>query len=282
MSSCKSTSWLLAALCCCSGSASAGAGYVIGIYGEADNAGGRALGGFVDYGVTEKTWLSAALARTNTGGVLGGLETLYADAAIEHSFGLFGARVGAAYWGDDDILDSTDLRASVFLRGDKGSLSFDFERRDFDFVFSPLFQPDQVRTAEFTANGLGGAGSIQAGDNARLFASGMVYDYSRDLRLQPSIDSLRLLSSSRLSLMNSLIDYRTSGGVEFRFGQRALDITFSRWQTAIDGGKVNSVSFGFVTPSGPASDLELRIAVDESENFGSTFALAVSFYFFGP
>jgi hypothetical protein len=81
--------------------------------------------------------------------------------------------------------------------------------------------------------------------------------------------------------MNSLIDYRVSGGVEFRIGSRSLDLTLSNWQTAVDGGKVRSISVGFLTPSGPASDLELRVAFDESENFGRTIALAVSFYYFG-
>ena len=271
---------LLTGLACCASNAEASAGYVLGLNAEADNAGGRAVAGFIDYGVTENTWLSGLVARTNTGGVSGGLETIYLDAAIEHSFGVVGVRAGAAYWGDNDILDSTDVRASMFFRGKKGSLSFDYEKRDFDFVFISPFD-DRVRTAEFTANGVGAAASLQSSEKLRLFVSGMGYDYSRDIRRQPEIDSLRLLSSSRLSLMNSLIDYRFSGGMEFRFGNRSLDLTLSNWQTAVDGGKVRSISLGFVTPSGPASDLEMRVAFDESENFGNTLALAVSFYFFG-
>jgi hypothetical protein len=271
---------IVAGLLCCAGNAEAGAGYVLGLNAEADNASGRAIAGFIDYGATENTWLSGTVARTNTGGVLGGLETIYLDAAIEQSFGVAGVRAGAAYWGDKDILDSNDLRAAVFFRGKKGSLSLDYEWRDFDFLFTSPFD-DRVRTVEFTANGIGAAASLQSSETSRIFVSGMRYDYSREIRLQPEIDVLRLLSSSRLSLMNSLIDYRVSGGVEFRFGNRSLDLTLSNWQTAVDGGKVRSISVGFVTPSGPASDLEFRVAFDESENFGNTFALAVSFYFFG-
>lgn len=271
---------LLAGSAFCAGNAQAGAGYVLGLTAEADNAGGRAIAGFIDYGVTESTWLSGVVARTDTGGVSGGLETLYLDAAIEQSFGVFGVRAGAAYWGDNDILDSTDIRGALFFRGKKGSLSFDFERRDFDFVFISPFD-DRVRMVEFTADGIGAAASLNTSDNSRIFASGMSYVYSRDIRLQPEIDSLRLLSSSRLSLMNSLIDYRLSGGVEFRFGNQSLDLTLSNWQTAVDGGKVRSISVGFITPSSPASNLEFRFAFDESENFGNTFAFAISFYFFG-
>ena len=254
---------------------------MLGISGEADTAEGRAISGFVDYGFTEKTWLSAILSRTNTGGVQGGLDTIYADMSLEHSFGLVGVRAGAAYWGDNDLLDSADLRGSIFFRGEKASLSADYERRNFDFVFRSFLDSDIFRTTEFSADGLGVAASLRAGDKSRLFASGMHYNYSRDLRVQPDIDSLRFLSSSRLSLMNSLIDYRISGGIDFRIGQRTLDFTVSSWQTAIDGGKVNSFAIGFVTPSGPASDVEMRIALDESENFGSTLALIVRFYYFG-
>ena len=83
------------------------------------------------------------------------------------------------------------------------------------------------------------------------------------------------------SLMNSLIDYRFSVGMDMTFGDKLIDLTFSRWQTAIDGGLVNSIAIGFVAPGGVASDVELRMIYDESENFGSTFALAVSFYYFG-
>ena len=109
----------------------------------------------------------------------------------------------------------------------------------------------------------------------------MSYSYSRDIRLQESIDNLRILSTSRLSLMNSLIDFRVSGGIDYRFGSKTVDFTISTWQTALDGGRVNSIAIGFTAPSGVATDLEIRLAFDESESFGSTIALAVSFYFFG-
>lgn len=275
---CRSTLLLLLMLAT---NASAGGMYVLAIYGEADTADGRSIGGFADYGFTEDTWLSAALSRSETTSALGELDTIYTNLSLEHSFGKVGVRAGVAYWGDNDLLDSVDLRASVFFRGKNASLSVDYERREFDFVFQSVQDPDVFRTTEFSADGIGAFGSLRAGDKTRFYASGMSYDYSRDLRVQPDTDLLRFFSSSRLSLMNSLIDYRISGGVEFKIGQRLLDLTLSNWQTAIDGGQVNSFAIGFVTPSGPASDVELRMAYDESENFGSTFSVAISFYYFG-
>ena len=264
-----------------SASVSAGGGYIVGTSGEADTSNGRAISVFVDYGLTEKTWLAGALAKTNTGGDLGGLDTIYMDASVEHSFGLVGLKAGAAYWGDDDILDSNDLRGSIFFRTEKGSITVNYEVRDFDFVFSRPAQSDVVRTAEFSATGIGGAGWLKVGNSSSLYVSGMVYEYSRDIRLQENIDNLRFLSTSRLSLMNSLIDYRVSGGMDFQFGSKIFDLTLSTWQTALDGGRVNSIAVGFTAPSGIASDLDLRLAYDDSQNYGSTVAFAVSFYFFG-
>jgi len=279
-----SCSKLKCGIACClllsCAAASADSGYILGVGGEFDTSDGRALSAFADYGISEDTWLSGAFARTNTGGVLGGLDTVYADVALEHSIGSIGARIGAAYWGDADILDSRDLRGSVFVRGDSTSLSIDFERRDFDFDFSSTLS-DVVQTVSFTADGIGGSGSLQVGDRTRLFASGMSYNYSRDIRLQPRIDNLRFLSNSRLSLMNSLIDYRFSAGVEQQIADSIVDLTFSNWQTAVDGGTVRSIAVGIIVPVGPASDLGFRVAFDESENFGSTVAFAVTYYYFG-
>lgn len=256
-------------------------GYILGLNAEFDTADGRAAGAFADYGFGDRTWLSVALARTNTGGPTGGLETLYADAAIEQAFGAFGVRAGAAYWGDDEILDSNDARASVFYRGDRASLTLDYEKRKFDFIVNSLDGTDQRREVEFSANGVGAAAWLTASDRIGIFASGMRYDYSRDIRLTDNIGVLRFLSTSRLSLMNSLVDYRFNVGMDIRFGSSILDLSFGQWQTAIDGGKVESIMLGYVVASGPATDLEFRLAFDDSDNFGSTIALAVGFYFFG-
>lgn len=259
--------------------ANAQGGYVLGLGGEVDSEDGRAFSLFADYGISEDTWLSAMVAKTDTSGRPDGLDTIYADLAFEHTFRLIGGRLGAAYWGDNDILDSNDLRGSVFVRARKSSLTFHYERRDFDFVFAQ--SPETVRTVEFSADGIGASGWLKPTENTTLFLSGMSYDYSRDIRLQPRIDTLRFLSSSRLSLMNSLIDHRISGGFEYRFGQKSVDVTAGSWQTAVDGGKVNSISIGFVSPIGSAADLELRLALDDSENFGNLVAFAITLLYFG-
>ena len=52
-------------------------------------------------------------------------------------------------------------------------------------------------------------------------------------------------------------------------------------QTAVDGGRVESYSVGFLTPMTDRTDVEMRLSVDYSENFGQTTAISVYFYYFG-
>ncbi|MDH5502350.1 MAG: hypothetical protein OEY72_14740, partial [Gammaproteobacteria bacterium] len=114
-------------------------GYIAGLGGESDTAGGRAATVFGDISLSEKTWASALIARTSTGGEAGGLETWYVDAGVDYWFEPLGIRFGGGYWGDDTILDSNDLRASIYFRNDELSVSADYERRQFDFAFGAAF-----------------------------------------------------------------------------------------------------------------------------------------------
>jgi hypothetical protein len=122
---------------------------------------------------------------------------------------------------------------------------------------------------------------VQFGDRLVFRLSGMFYEYSRDIRIQPDIDALRFLSASRLSLINSLLDYRLNAGVEYRFGLRSVNFSVGRWKTAVDQGKVDSFGVGFLTPMSNRTDIEFRLSFDDSENFGNTTALTVYLYYFG-
>lgn len=268
-----------AILLLCTTLANAG-GFVLGGGVDADSADGRAITAFGDFGIGDKTWLSATLSRYETDGIFGRRNTTFADVAFDHWFDPVGVRISASYWGDKDILDSTDLNASLYYRAESFMLSADYERREFDFVVLADF-PALRRTAEFTADGIGLTSRFSVGENASIHMGGVAYDYSRPIRIQPDIDALQFLSSSRLSMINSLIDHRINGGVEFKFGLRSLDFTAGTWQTAVDGGRVNSYSVGFLSPMSDRTDIELRFSYDDSENFGHTTSLSVYLYYFG-
>ena len=266
--------------CCGISTSAAASGYILGGGVDADSASGRALTVFGDFGIGKKTWLSGSLSRYETETFLGRRQTDYMSASFDHSFEPVGIRVGASYWGNSDILDSVDYNGSVYYRDESFMLSANYERREFDFV---VFADSDVlrRTAEFSADGLGLSSRFSVSENTSLRLDGIVYDYSRDIRLQPDIDALRVLSFSRLSMFNSLIDHRVDMGVEFRKGLRSIDLTAGSWQTAVDGGRVDSFSIGYLAPINDRTDGEIRFSFDDSENFGQTMAISVYVYFFG-
>lgn len=273
-------------LCCsvllclvCSGTVFAD-GYVLGIGAAADTEEGRAFSAFGDFGIGENTWLSATIGSTETDAIAGGFSTTFYDAGIDHYFDPVGIRISGAHWGDSSILDSDDVRASFYYRDDIASFSADYERRNFDFIFGADL-PLGVRKAEFHADGWGMTNRIRLNDRITLRLSGMHYGYSRNIQIQPDIDVLRLLSASRLSLMNSLIDYRINGGVAYAFGLRSVEVSVGSWKTAVDQGKVDSYTLGFLTPMTDRTDIEFRLALDDSEYFGNSTSLTVYLYYFG-
>ncbi|MGI9204794.1 MAG: hypothetical protein ACR2Q3_12340 [Woeseiaceae bacterium] len=254
-------------------------GYVIGIGADGDSADGRSLTAFGDFGVGEETWLSVTTSTAQTDGLVRRNETLLADVGVDHFFQPIGIRIGAAYWGNADILDSRDLRASIYVRGAPGSVSLDYQKRNFEFDLQTDFL--RGRTAKFDANGIGASARLALGEKLNFRLGGMSYDYSRNLRLQPDIDVLSFLTASRLSTINSLIDSRINAGLEYSFGLRSLDVSVSQWQTAVDSSEVDSYSLGFLTPISDRVDMELRIAFDDSETFGNTTSFSVYLYYFG-
>lgn len=278
-----SRAWLSAvtmiSLALCAGDARAD-GYVLGLGFDADSADGRAVTAFGDFGIAKDTWLSATFSANQVDGVFETRETAFADLSVDHWFDPVGVRFGASYWGNKDILESVDYNASIYFRGESSMLSLNYERREFDFIVL-ADSPTLRRTAEFSADGIGLNSRLPLGDRANLHFGAIAYDYSRNIRIQPNIDVLRFLSSSRLSMINSLIDHRVHGGIEFKFGLRSLDLSAGSWQTAVDGGRVDSYSIGYLTPVSDRMDIELRLSYDDSENFGKTTALSAYFYFFG-
>jgi hypothetical protein len=272
---------LSSALLClvCNANAVAG-GFILGIGAAVDSANGEALSAFGDFGIREDTWLSATIGSTRTEALVGEFSTGFYEVGIDHYFNPVGIRVSGAYWGDSNLLDSDDVRASLYYRDEIASFSADYERRNFDFVFGADL-PLGRRKAEFHADGWGLTNRVRFGDSFTFRLSGMHYGYSRNIRIQRDIDVLRFLSASRLSLINSLIDYRINGGVEYQFGLRSVDVSAGTWKTAVDQSKVDSYTIGFLTPMTDRTDIEFRLSFDDSESFGNTTALTVYLYYFG-
>ena len=269
------------ALLLLAGNALAGDGYIVGIGAEGDSAEGITVSALADVAVAENTWVSAAVAR-NTVDLdrLPSLETWYGDLGFDHLFDPVGIRLGISYWGDSDILDSNDWRASVYWRGDKVMVSGDYEYRDFRFDL-PATDFFQARTARFDANGVGLTTRFDLSRTVSIALYGMDYDYSVNLRLDRNRGILDLLSFSRQSLINSLVDHRFGTSLSIDAGKQQWNLDVSSRKGEVDGGTTNSVAIRLLTPMGRRGDIEFGLGVDNSDLYGTVTFLSVFAYFYG-
>lgn len=250
-----------------------------GVEGDSDDGLGiTALGGV---GLTGDTWLSAALAKSSVD-LLDGreLETEYADIELDHLFDPIGIRLGAAYWGDSDVLTSNDWRASAYFRNDAFTVSLDYEYRDFELIIPPTnFSPG--RRQLFDADGLGLSARFETSDKTSLRLRGIKYDYSVPFRPIENTDAARLLSVSRLSLINSLVDHRAGMTLSIEAGDSAWDIDFTTWEGAINRSRTKSMTVRFLTPLSQRTDIELGVGYDDSELYGDVVFFSLYLFFYG-
>lgn len=263
------------------GNACAVEGFIVGGGVEGDSADGIALSAIADIGITEKTWLTGAVARNSVDGQSGqSLDSWFGDLSLDHFFDPVGIRGGVAYWGDSDTVDSIDWQGSVYWRGDKAMISADYEFRDFS-VQLPAFNNFPGREVSFDASGIGLSTRFDLSDTVSLGLSGMDYDYSVDLRLTDNRPILELLSFSRLSLINSLVDYRANVALSLTTGKSRWQFDVGRWQGEVDGGKTTSATVRFMTPLGERNDIEFGLGIDDSDLYGDVTFLSVYIFFYG-
>lgn len=256
-------------------------GYVIGVGVETDSESATAGSLSGGIGLAENTWLSAAFAKTEVDLPRGiSIDTVYADIEIDHWFKPLGIRATAAYWGDSNILDSIDYKGSVYWRNDKVTISGNVERRDFSFdIFRDTLRPGQ--DIEFHANGLGLSGRFELGERVDLSFSGIDYHYNVNLRIDANRPILDYLSVSRLSLINSLIDYRARVGLGIDVGERRWSLDVATWKGEVDASRTRSATVRFITPLGDRSDIDFGLGVDDSDDYGSVTVFSVYLYFYG-
>ena len=255
--------------------------YVIGAGVEADNADGLALTAFGDVAMTDKTRLGSVIAKSDVDlSLREGFETLYGSVDVDHFFDPLGIRVGYVYWGDSDVLDSRGWRASVYWSRDSFSLSANYELRDFEFDIPP-FGEFPGRTLEFGADGFGLNLSVGLGKSLDLALGGMNYDYSVNVSIDQDRGIARLVSASRLSLINSLVDYSAYLTLGLKEDVRRWELDLSTREGAVDGDRVNALTLRFLTPLGDSSDIEFGLGRDNSESYGDATFFSVFVYFYG-
>lgn len=207
-------------------------------------------------------------------------DTVYGDIEIDHHFDPLGVTIGAAYWGDPDLLDSVDLRSSVYYRNDKFMLAGEYEYRDFDFIIPPTqFFPG--RELAFEADGIGARARYRFTEMFSMSVSGMKYDYSVDFRPNENRDAVSLITVSRLSLINNLIDSRASVDFAFDVGLQRWELDYSTWKGALDRSRTNSVTINYLRPFSNKTDIEFGLGYDDSDLYGDVTFLSLYLYFYG-
>ena len=259
----------------------AGEGYVLGGGIESDTEDGLGVTAVGNYGLTENTWMSGAIARNTADLQLQpDIDTWYADLGLDHWWDPVGIRLGLAYWGDNDTLDSTDFRASLYWRGKGFSIAGDYEFRDFSFLL-PATDRFSGRKIGFDASGIGLTARFDVTDKVTIGVSGMGYDYSVNLKLDDNRPLLDLLSFSRLSLINSLIDYRAYATLGLDVGKRRWQVDVGTWKGEVDSGATRSATVRFLNPLSETADIEFALGMDDSDLYGTVTIFSVFLYFYG-
>jgi hypothetical protein len=256
-------------------------GFMLGAGAEGDSDGGMSTAVLGGVGFSADTWLSGALARSSVDLVSGReLDTEYADIELDHFFDPVGIRVAAAYWGDSDVLVSNDWRASGYFRDDKVTVSLDYEYRDFEFII-PSTDFMRARRLLFDADGFGLTARFQTTASTSLRVRAIKYDYSVPFRLADNVDAQRLLSVTRLSLINSLVDHRASLTLGIESGDTNWDIDISTWEGIIDRSRTTSLTVRYLMPASKRTDIELGLGFDDSELYGDVTFFSVYLFFYG-
>jgi len=258
----------------------AGSGFMIGGGIESDNEDGFSASVIGGVGLAENTWLSAGVAKSSVElSRYRELETLYADIELDHYFDPIGIRIGASYWGDSDILESNDWRASIYWRVDKVTLAAEYEFRDFDFII-PSTDFLTSRDIKFDADGFGASARFQLGKNMSLRLKAMQYDYSIPFRPVENRDAANLVTVSRLSLINTLVDDRASISLGIDQGDKRWEIDFSTWEGVIDRSRTNSATLRYLVPMTDKTDVEFGLGYDDSEFYGDVVFFSLYLYFY--
>lgn len=255
-------------------------GFMIGggIEGDTeDGVRGSLIGGI---GLNVDTWLSAGYSTTSSELPVGlDIDTTYADLELDHFFDPVGVRIGVSYWGDSDIFDSNDWRGALYWRGEKVTLTGEYEFRDFDLTV-PALDALPGRALMFDANGLGARAKFELTTTVSISLGGRIYDYSVDFPPVENADVASLLSVSRLSLVNSLIDNRVSIDFAIDQGLKRWELDFATWKGAVDRSRTKSLTVRFIAPMSGKTDIEFSLGYDDSDLYGDVTFFSIFVYFY--
>ncbi|MEO1034987.1 MAG: hypothetical protein AAFX44_05435 [Pseudomonadota bacterium] len=258
--------------------------YVLGGGVGADDSNGRSLAGLVDVGLTESTFVTLTAAVSDADTVTSNIETRSYDLTISQDFEPFSFSLGAGRWGDDDLIESDDLRARIAVDVGAWRFGIDGERRDIELVFQivPIGDFDGRRiTAGVNGDGFGGNVRYRGDDGWSVSLRGMTWDYDRNVDGLALFDLTRRVNPTTLTLAGALRDSSYLATAEWPIGDHLVGIELGRDELAIGDLVVESATVLWTIPSSARTDLELSLGYSESDDGDGAFYASVFVYFFG-
>jgi len=255
--------------------------YLLGGGLESDSASGLRAAILASIGIADDTWLGGSASTSKVDLPFGRRsDVVYADIDIDHHFDVLGFSIGAAYWGDPDLLHSADLRGSLYFKNDRVTLAGEYESRNFDFTI-PATDLFAGREFAFDADGIGVRARFKLGAALSLGLSGMQYDYSVNFVPDENRDALRLVTVSRLGLLSNLVESRARIDFGLDAGQKRWELDFSTWKAALDRSRTRSITLRLLTPLSARTDIEFGLGHDDSELYGNVTFFSVYLYGYG-
>jgi hypothetical protein len=111
--------------------------------------------------------------------------------------------------------------------------------------------------------------------------AGKKYDYSVPFRPVENVDAASLVTVSRLSLINTLVDHRASVSLGIDQGLKRWEIDVATWEDVIAGSRTNSVTLRYLMPMADKSDIEFSLGYDDSDLYGDVTFFSLYLYFYG-
>jgi hypothetical protein len=241
--------------------------WVFGVAGQTDDEGNDSLLATFNWGVTKGTWLSFTGGRSSSPEDRASVDADTLVASVDHKFGAVGVAFEIERWGDEDALETSDLRGTVYYGRERYRIGVGYEHRDIDIPFTivgPLGGRIS-RTAELQSDSLGIDVRVQPAAGWQIYFSATEYDYDRDLAPLPRIAQFNFLSASTLTLANSFIDHERVIGFDKELGAKLFTVTYATDRSAIDGAKFTTFDAALLFPIGKRVDLEVNVGYGRSE-----------------
>lgn len=270
-----------------------GSGTVFSAGGQYEEEGAYTLNLGLDQAVGESTWLQLTAGMADASADALSLSTRRFGAGFDHFFAPVGVMLDVEYWGDSGTIETRSVAGELYFRAGQSRFGVNTAWRgiELEFEVPALVQNLVDESQDFTAIAFG-ASYRYSGERTSFYARATAWDYDEEIgdiattadlsrvpvllrsqvlqRLARVVNAVRFLSSSSLTLANSLLAHSATLGFDREFGERTLNIEIAHDRGEVDNLDVNSISAGWLWPVGEAVDLEARVGWSDADEYGSS------------